>query len=166
MDKRIIKIIISSLIFLLACLLPIQNETIKIILYVLSYLIAGFGVLKEAIENIFKGKVFDENFLMTIATLGAFAIHEYPEAVAVMILYELGEFLGDYAIEKSKKSVTELMSIKPDFANVIRNGEVLKVSPEEVEINETIIVKPGEKISLDGIILKGKSMIDMSLINR
>ena len=145
MKNKIIKIIISSLIFLIAILLPTQNEKIKLLLYAISYLIVGFEVIGEAIEHIFKGKIFDENSLMTIATLGAFAIHEYPEAVAVMLFYQLGEFFGDYAVEKSKKSITELMNIRPDFANVMRNGEITKVNPSEVKINETIIVKPRRK---------------------
>lgn len=166
MKSKIIKIIIALTIFLIALLLPIENEKITLLLYVISYLIVGFEIIKEAIENILKGKVFDENFLMTIATLGAFAIHEYPEAVAVMLFYQLGEFFGDYAVEKSKKSITELMNIRPDYANVIRNGETLKLNPNEVKINEIIIVKPGEKIPLDGIIKKGTSMLDMSALTR
>ena len=145
MNSKILKIIISALIFLIALLLPMPNERITLFIYVISYLILGFEVIKEAIEHIFKGKIFDENSLMTIATLGAFAIHEYPEAVAVMLFYQLGEFFGDYAVEKSKKSITELMNIRPDFANVIRNGEILKVNPSEVKIKETIIVKPRRK---------------------
>ncbi len=166
MKSKIIKIIIALIIFIIALLLPIPNEKITLLLYGISYLIVGFEVIKEALENILKGKVFDENFLMTIATLGAFAIHEYPEAVTVMLFYQLGEFFADYAVEKSKKSITELMNIRPDYANVIRNEETLKVNPSEVKINEMIIVKPGEKIPLDGIIKKGTSMIDMSALTR
>ncbi len=153
-----IKIILSIILFIIAIIVP--DEVVKVTMYILSYIIVGYDVIKEAIENILKGKFLDENFLMTIATIGALIIKEYPEAVMVMLLYNIGEIFEEYATEKSKKSITELMDIRPDYANVIRNGKTIKLNPAEVKINETIIIKPGEKIPLDGIVIEGTSMID------
>lgn len=116
----------------------------------------------EAIENILKGEVFDENFLMSIATIGAFAIGEFPEGVAVMLFYQVGELFQSWAIDRSKKSIATLMDIRPDFANVKRDGKEIKVSPDEVEIGESIVVKPGEKVPLDGKVTYGSSMLDTS----
>ena len=164
MKKEIIKILISLVLFLIALLMPIDNQIIKITIYVIAYLVVGFEVLKEAIENIFKGKVFDENFLMVIATIGAFAIGEYPEAVTVMLLYQVGEMFQDYAVDNSKKSIEDLMNIRPDFANVLRENAEVKVNPEEIKVGEIIIVKPGEKIPLDGKIIDGESMIDTTAL--
>ena len=164
MKKEIIKILTSLVLLLIALLVPIDNQIIKITIYVIAYLVVGFEVLKEAIENIFKGKVFDENFLMTIATIGAFAIGEYPEAVTVMLLYQVGETFQDYAVDNSKKSIENLMNIRPDFANVLRENAEIKVNPEEVKVREIIIVKPGEKIPLDGKVIEGESMLDTTAL--
>ena len=123
-------------------------------------MIVGLEILKEAIENIFKGEIFDENFLMSVATIGAFAIGEFPEAVAVMLFYQVGEFFQDYAVDKSRKSISSLMDIRPDFANVIRDGKIEKVNPNEVNIGDTIVIKPGEKVPLDGKIVEGKTSLD------
>lgn len=147
-----------------ALVINFPNEWINKSLYIIAYLIVGFEVVLEAVENIFKGKVFDENFLMTIATIGAFAIGEFPEAVAVMLFYQVGELFQSYAVDKSRKSIASLMEIRPDYANVKRNNEISKINPEEVKIGETIIVKPGEKIPLDGKIIKGNSMLDTSAL--
>ena len=164
MKKEIIKILTSLVLLLIALLVPIDNQIIKITIYVIAYLVVGFEVLKKAIENIFKGKVFDENFLMTIATIGAFAIGEYPEAVTVMLLYQVGETFQDYAVDNSKKSIENLMNIRPDFANVLRENAEIKVNPEEVKVGEIIIVKPGEKIPLDGKVIEGESMLDTTAL--
>lgn len=164
MKKEIIKILTSFVLFLVALLMPIDNQIIKIAIYVIAYLVVGFEVLKKAIENIFKGKVFDENFLMTIATIGAFAIGEYPEAVTVMLLYQVGETFQDYAVDNSKNSIENLMNIRPDFANVLRENAEIKVNPEEVKVGEIIIVKPGEKIPLDGKVIEGESMLDTTAL--
>ena len=164
MKKEIIKILTSLVLLLIALLMPIDNQIIKIAIYVIAYLVVGFEVLKEAIENIFKGEVFDENFLMAIATIGAFAIGEYPEAVTVMLLYQVGETFQDYAVDNSKKSIENLMNIRPDFANVLRENAEIKVNPEEVKVGEIIIVKPGEKIPLDGKIIEGESMLDTTAL--
>ncbi len=161
-DKKgdLIKIIIAVILFSIALAVKFNNEIINKVIYIISYIIVGFEIIKKAITNIFKGKIFDENFLMSVATIGAFAIGEFPEAVAVMLFYQVGELFQDYAVDKSRKSIVKLMDIRPDFANVLRNNEVNKVNPEEVKIGETIIVKPGEKVPLDGYIVEGNTSID------
>ena len=130
-------------------------------LFAISYLIIGGEVLLTAVRNFLRGEVFDENFLMSIATLGAFIIGEYPEAVAVMLFYEIGEMFQGYAVSKSRRSISSLMDIRADYANVIRNNKEIKVSPEEVCIVEIIIIKPGERVPLDGVVLEGCSFLDI-----
>ncbi len=162
MKKRRNKIIIAFILFLISLIIKFPNEWINKGIYIIAYLIVGLDIVLKAIRNIFRGKVFDENFLMTIATIGAFAIGEFPEAVAVMLFYQVGELFQSYAVDKSRKSIASLMDIRPDYANVKRGGEISKINPEEVKIGETIIVKPGEKVPLDGSIIKGRSMLDTS----
>lgn len=162
MNKKVIQILISLILFIISLLVPFQNIWVNNIIYIISYIIVGVEVVWEAFRNIFKGEVFDENFLMTIATIGAFAIGEFPEAVAVMLFYQIGEFFQDYAVDKSRKSIANLMDIRPDYAYVKRENKIIKVNPEEVKIGEVIVVKPGEKIPLDGKIIEGKSMLDTS----
>lgn len=160
MKKRTIKILISFILFVIAFVIPFYNIWINNCLYIISYLVVGLNIIRKALRNIFRGKVFDENFLMTLATVGAFAIGEFPEAVAVMLFYQVGELFQSYAIDKSRKSISNLMDIKPDFANVLRNDKITKVEPDDVKIGEVIIVKPGEKIPLDGVVIEGDSMLD------
>ena len=162
MKKQIIQIISALILFIIGLCVKFENAWINRVIYFVSYVIVGGEIVVEAIKNIFKRELFDEHFLMAIATIGAIAIGEYPEAVAVMLFYQIGEMFQDYAVDKSKKSITELMDIRPDYANVKRGGEILKVKPEEVKIDEIIVVKPGEKIPLDGIVIDGKSMVDTS----
>ena len=162
MKKRARKIVIALVLFVIALLIPFPYEWINNVVFIASYLIVGLEIVLKAIRNITRGKVFDENFLMAIATIGAFAVGEFPEAATVMILYQIGELFQSYAVDKSRKSISSLMDIRPDYANVKRENEVLKVSPEEVKIGELIVVKPGEKIPLDGVIEEGKSMLDTS----
>ena len=165
MKKRTIKILIALLIYIIAFLLPFQNiwnAMISPILYIVSYCIVGIEIVWKALRNLLRGKLLDENFLMTIATLGAFAIGEFPEAVAVMLFYQVGELFQSYAVDKSRKSISNLMNIRPDFANVKRNNKITKVNPDEVKVGEIIIVKPGEKIPLDGIVVEGTSLLDTS----
>ena len=164
MKKEIIKIVIALILFLVALIVPLESQLINNGLFVISYLIVGLEIVLKAIRNIFKGKVFDENFVMAIATIGAFVIGEYPEAVAVMLFYQIGEAFQDYAVDKSRKSIISLMDIRPDFANIQRNGKIDKINPEEVNVGDIIVVKPGEKVPLDGIIVKGTSMIDTSAL--
>ena len=160
MKKRGIKIIISAILFVLALVIPFSNEWINNGLFIISYLVVGFEILKKAVRNIFRGKVFDENFLMAVATIGAFAIGEFPEAVAVMLFYQVGELFQSYAVDKSRKSIASLMDIRPDYANIEKDGKIEKVDPDEVKIGDIIIVKTGEKIPLDGVIVEGTSNLD------
>ena len=160
--KEIAKIIISILLVIAAVLITNINKYISLALYILGYIIIGKDVVIKAVKNILNKQWLDENFLMTIATIGAFGIKEYPEAVCVMIFYQIGELFQNYAVNKSRKSIQSLMNIRPDYANVIRDEKVEKVSPEEVNLGEIIEVKAGEKVPLDGIILEGESTLDTS----
>ena len=160
MSKQLIKIIISLLLVVISLLLKFDTELYSNILYVIAYIIVGYDIVLKAVRNIFKGKVFDENFLMTVATIGAFCIGEFPEAVAVMLFYQIGELFQSYAVDRSRKSVASLMDIRPDYANVYRENEIERVDPDEVNIGEIILVKPGEKIPLDGIVEDGESMLN------
>lgn len=160
MKKKLIKIIIAFILFILAIINLFQNTWINNTIYLISYLIVGLDILKKAIRNIRRGKVFDENFLMAIATIGAFGVGEFPEAVSVMLFYQVGELFQSYAVDKSKKSISSLMNIRPDFANLEKNGKIEKVDPNDVKIDDVIIIKPGEKVPLDGIVIEGSSMLD------
>lgn len=156
--KNLIRIIISGLLFALSFIFKIKYVVFGILL--ISYIIIGYDVLLKAFRNIKRGKVFDENFLMGVATIGALCIGDVREAVAVMLFYQLGELFQSYAVNKSRKSVAKLMDIRPDYANVIRNNKHEKVDPNEVNVEEIILVKPGEKIPLDGVIVEGKSLLN------
>lgn len=165
LKKRLKKIILGATLFLVAVLcnnmVALVEETILgLILFLIAYLVIGGDVVKKACVNIAKGQIFDENFLMLIATIGAFFVGEYPEAVAVMLFYQVGEWFQAYAVNNSRKSIKELMNIRPDYANVLRNEEEQTVSPEDVAIDECIIIKPGERIPLDGIVIKGNTTLD------
>lgn len=164
MKKKLIFILVALVLFVGALLCPagLQEELpiLQTILFVLAYLLVGFEVLKKAFRNLLKGHVFDENFLMSVATLGAFGIGELEEAVAVMLFYQVGEFFQSYAVDKSRKSVAALMDIRPDYANVYRNGEIVKVNPDDVNIGEMILVKPGEKVPLDCTVVAGDGMLN------
>ena len=164
MSKKLKKIIIAGLIYLIAVFIKFENEIINTVMFLLSYLIVGFDIIKKAFKNIKKGKVFDENFLMTVATIGAIAIREYPEAVAVMLFYQIGELFQSYAVDKSRRTIASLMDIRPDFANLKNGSEIEKVDPDKVKIGDIIVVKPGEKIPLDGIVVDGDTMIDTSML--
>ena len=159
MKKRLFRIILSFLFMILSMLLTF-SFVIQDILYILAYIIVGYDIVLKAIRNILRGKVFDENFLMTIATIGAFCIGEFPEAVAVMLFYQVGELFQSYAVDKSRKSVAALMDIRPDYANVYHGEEIEKIDPDEVNIGEIILIKPGEKIPLDGTVVEGMSMLN------
>ncbi len=157
----LIRFCIGLLFLGLAQFAPV-TEPIKLVLFIVSYLFFGSDVLLVALKNIARGQVFDENFLMGIATIGAFAIGEYPEAVAVMLFYQIGEFFQALAVHRSQKSIKELMDIVPEFANVIEEGQMIQKKPEDVQVGEIVIIKPGEKIPLDGIVIEGKSFVDMA----
>lgn len=164
-NERIIhsRIVLAILLFITAMLFT-HSTILKCTVLGMAYLIAGYDIIFKALKNIIKGQVFDENFLMGIATIGAIGIKEYPEAVMVMVLYQIGEYLQDKAVEKSQNSITELMDIRPDYANIKKDGDLIKISPYEVKIGDTIIVKTGEKIPLDGIIIDGTATLDTSAL--
>lgn len=164
MTKRLWRIIIGAAVLATAVFLNLNNEWLQIALFIISYIIVGGDVVKRAVKNIFKGQVFDENFLMSIATIGAFFIGEYPEGVAVMLFYQVGELFQSYAVGKSRKSIASLMDIRPDYANVKKGDELVKVDPDEVQIGDIIVIKAGEKIPLDGKVIEGSSMIDTSAL--
>lgn len=164
LKKRMRRIGIGALLYLIAIaaplIIPSLDVNIELGLFLIAYFVIGGDIVKTAVKNIGHGQMFDENFLMTLATVGAFLIGEYPEAVAVMLFYQVGEWFQSYAVGRSRKSIAELMDIRPDYANVLRNEEPEEVSPEDVAIGETILIKPGERIPLDGTVTKGASSLD------
>ncbi|MCG6837547.1 cadmium-translocating P-type ATPase (plasmid) [Fusobacterium vincentii] len=161
--KKEVIIIISAILFAIALFVK-MNQTLQLILMLVAYILLGKDTVLKAVKNVEKGDFFDENFLMTIATLGAIIIGEYPEAVAVMLFYEIGELFQSYAINKSRKSIADMMDIKPEYANVIRDNKSQKVDPDEVQIGEIIEIKPGERVPLDAIIIKGETTLDTSAL--
>ena len=162
MKKLAGRLIVSAIFFVAAII--INDSQLKLIMYAISYISAGGDVVKRAVYNIKDGEVFDENFLMAVASIGAFLIGEAPEGVAVMLFYQVGELFQSYAVGQSRRSIAALMDIRPDYANVFRNGGVVTVSPEEVQIGEIIQVKAGERVPLDGIVTEGSSMLDTSAL--
>ena len=164
MNKRLWRIIIGAILFIVAIVIDVNIEWLNIALYLISYIIVGGDIVMKAVKNIFRGKVFDENFLMSIATIGAMLIGEYPEGIAVMLFYQVGELFQSYAVDKSRRSIAEAMDIRPDYANVKKNDEVIKVDPDEVQIGDIIVIKPGERVPLDGKVIEGNSMVDTSAL--
>jgi Cd2+/Zn2+-exporting ATPase len=162
MKKLVWRLVLSSIFF--AAALIINAEILKIIFFVVSYLFAGYDVVRNAFRNILRGDVFDENFLMAVASLGAFAIGEAPEGVAVMLFYQIGELFQSYAVGQSRKSIAALMDIRPDYANVKTEDGLVVMDPEDVKPGDIIVVKPGEKVPLDGIVIDGSSMLDTSTL--
>lgn len=162
-NKQLLRILISAIFFALGFILG-SFDTISFICFIISYLVIGYDILWKAIKNCFHLELFDEAFLMTIATIGAFCIGEFPEGVAVMLFFQIGEYIQDIAMNRSRKSITHLMELKVDMATVVRGGNEKNVAAEEVKIDEVIVVRPGEKIPLDGVVLEGSSNLDtMSL---
>ncbi|HEM3561786.1 TPA: cadmium-translocating P-type ATPase [Streptococcus suis] len=164
MNKRLWRIIIGAILFIVAIVIDVNIEWLNIALYLISYIIVGGDIVMKAVKNIFRGKVFDENFLMSIATIGAMLIGEYPEGIAVMLFYQVGELFQSYAVDKSRRSIAEAMDIRPDYANVKKNDEVIKVDPDEVQIGDIIVIKPGERVPLDGKVIEGNSTVDTSAL--
>lgn len=160
----LLRIGLAIAVFLCGTFLPVEG-VVKFAVFFVAYLIAGGDILLKAFRNIIKGEVFDENFLMSIATLGAFSIKEFPEAVMVMILYQVGEYFQDKAVDKSRKSISTLMDIRPDYANIEQNGELVKKSPDTVNVGDVIVVKTGEKIPLDGVVVDGSAVVDTSALS-
>ena len=161
--KKEVIIIISAILFAIALFVR-MTQNLQLILMLVAYILLGKDTVLKAVKNVEKGDFFDENFLMTVATLGAIIIGEYPEAVAVMLFYEVGELFQGYAINKSRKSIADMMDIKPEYANVIRDNKSIKVDPDEVQIDEIIEIKPGERVPLDAIIIKGETTLDTSAL--
>ncbi|EHK2442145.1 cadmium-translocating P-type ATPase [Clostridium perfringens] len=162
--KELFRLGIALVLFIIGMIVNL-DKMYEFIIFGVAYIIAGGEVLLRAFKNILKGQVFDENFLMAIATIGAFAIGEFPEGVAVMLFYEVGEMFQDYAVNKSRKSISDLMNIRPDFANLIDlNGEEKRVSPESVNVGSIIVVRAGEKVPLDGVVLSGEATLDVSAL--
>ena len=161
--KTLLRILLSGALFLLAALLP-KAAGYEWAYYLLPYALVGCDVLYEAFRKIFTGQLFDETFLMSIATIGAWAVGQWPEAVAVMLFYQVGELFQSCAVDKSRRSIASLMEIRPDFANALREGEWTQVDPEEVAVGETILIKTGERVPLDGVVLEGESLLDTAAL--
>lgn len=162
--NRLIRIIIVFVLFLALIIIKPSNNWVALASYLVVYVLIGGDIVKRAVTNIFRGEVFDENFLMSVATIGAFFIGEYPEAVAVMLFYQVGEWFQSAAVDQSRKSIAKLMDIRPDSANLLVNGQIKAVAPDTIEIGQQILVKPGEKVPLDGQIIDGSSMVDTSAL--
>ena len=161
--KVLIRVIVASVLLILCAVLPTTGY-VRFATFMVPYLVIGYDILKKAWKGILNKQVFDENFLMSIATIGAISIGEYPEAVMVMVLYQTGEYLQDKAVEKSRKSISELMNIRPDYANIELDGKIIQKNPLDIKIGDAIIVKTGEKIPLDGIVIEGKASVDTSAL--
>ncbi len=161
--RNLFRIVLSAVLLVVAWVLP-TDGLLRLLTFLIPYAVAGYDVVFSAIRNILLGQVFDENFLMSVATIGAFFIADYPEAVAVMVFYQVGELFQSIAVGKSRKSIAALMDIRPDYANVLRDGTVQTVTPEEIEIGEIIEIKPGEKIPLDAVITKGETTVNTSAL--
>jgi len=164
MKKQLIEIIVSAVIFIIALLVKTEIWFVELALFLIAWLVVGWKVLWKAIRNIARGQVFDEDFLMTIASVGAFIIGEYPEAVAVMLFFSIGEMLEKAAVRKSRESIAELMDIRPDYANLKTEDGLEKVDPDDVKVGDIIVIKPGERVPLDGVVVEGVSSLDTSSI--
>ncbi len=162
--KVLIRIIISAVLVIGLQFIPVKNPYVRLALYMAPYLIIGYDILKKAILGIVHGEVFDENFLMAVATIGAIALGEYLEGTAVMLFYQIGELFQSYAVGKSRKNITALMDIRPDYANVEQDGELVQVDPDEVAVGTVIVVQPGEKIPIDGVVTEGVSSLNTSAL--
>ena len=167
-QKKVLVRIIVSIVLLIALTILTRlvelNRWIELVLYMIPYLVIGYDILKKAVKGIMNHQVFDENFLMAVATVGAVALGDYKEGVAVMLFYQIGELFQSYAVGKSRRNISDLMDIRPDYANIERDGQLEKVDPDEVEIGSIIVVQPGEKVPIDGIIVEGKTTLNTSAL--
>ena len=162
--KVLIRILVSAVLVLLFCLIPVENQYLKLALFLIPYLIIGYDILRKAVLGIVNGQVFDENFLMALATVGAIILGEYIEGTAVMLFYQIGELFQSYAVGKSRRNISALMDIRPDYANIEIDGELEQVDPDDVEIGTVIVVQPGEKVPIDGVIISGNSTLNTSAL--
>lgn len=159
-----IRIIVSAVLTAVFCLLPVEEPYLRFVLFLIPYLIIGYDILRKAVLGIFNGQVFDENFLMALATVGAIILGEYLEGTAVMLFYQIGELFQSYAVGKSRRNISALMDIRPDYANVEQDGQLEQVDPDDVEIGTVIVVQPGEKIPIDGVVVSGTSTLNTSAL--
>lgn len=159
----LVRILLALVLWIVVWLLPLDGY-LKLIAFLVPYLVIGYDVLWSAVRNILHGQVFDENFLMAVASIGAFCVAQYPEAVAVLLFYQVGELFQSLAVGKSRKSIAALMDIRPDFARVLRDGKEESVDPQTVEVGETIVIKPGERVPLDAVVTKGETAVDTSAL--
>lgn len=163
-QKVLIRIIIAAVLVVVFSLVPMENRYIKLVLFLIPYLIIGYDILKKAVSGIVHGQVFDENFLMALATVGAIILGEYVEGTAVMLFYQIGELFQSYAVGKSRRNISALMDIRPDYANVEQNGKIEQVDPDDVEVGTVIVVQPGEKVPIDGVVVDGSSTLNTSAL--
>ena len=164
MKKRLIRLVAGAVLFAAVAAIRFTDPVLEAVSFLIPYLIVGYRVLFKAVRNIANGKVFDENFLMAVASIGAFFVGDYPEAVVVMLFYQVGELFEDYAVGKSRKSIAELMNIRPDYANLKTAEGVEKVSPDQVKVGDIIVIRPGEKVPLDGVVVSGHSTLDTAAL--
>ena len=161
--KMLIRIIIAAVLIVVFSLLPAEGY-LRFVLFMIPYLVIGYDILKKAGKGILKRQMFDENFLMAVATIGAILLGDYKEGVAVMLFYQIGELFQSYAVGKSRRNISELMDIRPDYANIEQDGKLEQVDPDEVEIGSVIVVQPGEKVPIDGIVAEGASTLNTSAL--
>ncbi|MBS6163018.1 MAG: HAD-IC family P-type ATPase, partial [Clostridiales bacterium] len=161
--KMLLRVLVSLVLLVAAALLPFSGW-LRLTAFLVPYILIGWDVLWKAVRNIAHGQVFDENFLMALATVGAFCTGEFPEGVAVMLFYQVGELFQSYAVGKSRQSIASLMDIRPDYANIERGGELVQVDPDEVAVGDTIVIKSGEKVPLDGVVLEGASTLNTAAL--
>lgn len=162
--KVLIRIITAAILVVVFCLIPVENRYIKLALFLVPYLIIGYDILRKAVLGIVNGQVFDENFLMALATVGAIILGEYVEGTAVMLFYQIGELFQSYAVGKSRRNISALMDIRPDYANIEQDGQLIQVDPDDVEIGTVIVVQPGEKLPIDGVVTCGSSTLNTSAL--
>ncbi len=162
--KMLVRIVLSAVLLVVFKLLPVENRYVELLLFLVPYLVIGYDILRKAVLGIINGQVFDENFLMALATVGAMVLGEYVEGVAVMLFYQIGELFQSYAVGKSRKNIAQLMDIRPDYANVEQDGKLVQVDPDEVEVGTVIVVSPGEKVPIDGVVTQGASTLNTSAL--
>ena len=162
--KVLIRIMISAVLVVVFGLLPVEDGYLRLALFLVPYLIIGYDILRKAVLGIFNGQVFDENFLMALATVGAIILGEYTEGTAVMLFYQIGELFQGYAVGKSRRNISALMDIRPDYANIEQDGELEQIDPDDVEIGTIIVVQPGEKVPIDGVVVSGSSTLNTSAL--
>lgn len=162
--KVLIRIIVSAILLIVCCLIPFTNPYVKFIAFMVPYFVIGYDILKKAVLGIIHGEVFDENFLMAVATVGAIALSDYKEGTAVMLFYQIGELFQSYAVGKSRRNISQLMDIRPDYANIEEDGKLKQVDPDEVAIGTIITVQPGEKVPLDGTVVEGSASLNTSAL--